>query len=433
MRVAFYTFGCKLNQFETMAMSESLKGTSCDVVEFEEKAAVYVINTCTVTEKTDTHCRRLIRKTARENPDSAIVVTGCYAQRDPDRLLSLPGVRLVLGNPNKMLLAGKLEDLQTKESVVDPPCGGEDHGGRFPLISSFGDYTRAFIKIQEGCDNRCSYCVVRNVRGPNRSEEEAGVIRQVRKLARAGYREIVLTGIHLGSWGVDTGSPGGLAGLLEKLSDIEGGPKIRLSSIEPNEFGEELIHVISQNPCICRHFHIPLQSGSDRVLERMNRGYTAGEYRGTIEKIARALPGAAIGADVMVGFPGETEEDFQMTLELVDSMPLAYLHVFNYSRRPQTPAATMEGQVSPQVREGRSRRMRSLGNKKSIEYRAPFIGRKLTCLVESRRDRKTGVLRALSDNYLTILVEGPDSLYNNFADVIIDRLEGLRIHGHLKI
>lgn len=432
MKVAFHTFGCKLNQYETMAMAESLRGYGYEVVPFENKADIYVVNTCTVTEKTDVRCRQLIRRTAKANPLSVIVAAGCYAQRDPRSLASLPCVKLVLGNGDKIHLAEKLKDLNTDRVTIyrSDPGSGQNHS--FPVINSFGSYTRAFIKIQEGCDNQCAYCVVRNVRGPNRSEEEKQVLYQVRTLSEAGYREMVLTGIHLGSWGLDLEPAKGLPGLLEKLAGIENGPKIRLSSIEPNEFDQRLIKVIDSNPKICRHFHIPLQSGSDEILRRMHRIYTADEYRRIISGIMKVMPEAAIGTDIMVGFPGETEDCFRESLGLVEELPFAYLHVFNYSRRPGTEAALMDGQVSPEIRKERSRRMRVLGLKKAAAYGRNFLGRELNCLIEAKRDKESGMLKAVSDNYLKILLEGPDSLYNRYAGVIIDKLDGKLIYGHLK-
>jgi threonylcarbamoyladenosine tRNA methylthiotransferase MtaB len=432
MKVAFYTVGCKLNQFETVAMSERVREAGFEVVPYHGEADVYVVNTCSVTAKTDHRCRQHIRRAQKNNPESMVVAVGCYAQRDPQALSDLPGVALVLDNQEKLSLRDYLEKLPDNGSVeVSKPSRNIGPSNDFPSIDSFGDHTRAFVKIQDGCDSRCTYCVVWQLRGPNRSEDPGRIVDQVVKLARAGYREVVLTGVHLGTWGLDQNPTSSLAELLKRLDFAEGGANIRLSSIEPNEFDEDLIETLAASRRIRNHLHIPLQSGSDRVLARMGRHYSAGDFRRLIGDIAGKMPEAGIGADVIVGFPGETEEDFEATCLLVEELPLAYLHVFNFSRRPGTEAAAMKDQVGAEIRKERSRRLRDMGLRKAQEFRRRFLGREMECLMENRRDKTTGLLKGITGNYVKVLADGPDSLFNTYAGVIIEKVEGNCVYGRL--
>ncbi len=430
MRVACHTLGCKLNRFETEALAESLRAAGHQVVPFRETADIYLINTCTVTARADAECRKVIRRAARENPRALIAAVGCYAERDRQALAALPGVRLVLGNREKARLAQHLAALLEGRPVAAPQAEDE-RDGRFPRLASFGERTRAFVKIQDGCPNRCSYCVVWQVRGPQRSEEGERIVDQVRRLAGAGYREVVLTGVHLGSWGSDLAPPLTLARLLEELSALPDGPRIRLSSLEPRELDERLLEAVGGSDRICRHFHVPLQSGSDRILELMNRGYRADEYRRRVSGLAGAFPGAGLGTDVIVGFPGETGEDFARTMALVEELPFTYLHVFPYSRRPGTAAADLPGQVPREVKEERGRLLRALGQAKAEAFRRTFLQREVTCLVETRRDLPSGLLRGITDYYLKILLPGPDDLMNTFVGVTVERVEGKEIHGRV--
>ncbi len=425
MKVSLLTFGCKLNRFETMAMAEALEQAGHLAVGPGDEADVYVVNTCTVTAKSDMECRKAIRRLARVHPGAAIVAAGCYADRDASALAGLPGVRLVLGNREKAGLPRKLAWLEGGPEPAGP-AGDEE---TFPLLKSFGGRARAFVKIQDGCSNRCAYCVVWQVRGPGRSESEERVVRQVADLARAGFPEIVLTGVHLGGWGADLKPPGTLASLLDRLAEGSEGPRLRLSSVEPNEFGGDLLETVARRPRICRHFHLPLQSGSREVLARMNRGYTPEDYARAARTILEALPGVGLGADVIAGFPGETEGEFAETVDLVESIPLSYLHVFAFSPRPGTAAASMTGQVPAPVRARRSLVLRDLGARKAAAFREGFIGRRFPVLVESMRDRRTGLLRGLADNYLRVLFAGPDEHFGRMAAIRADRLEGGDLYG----
>lgn len=429
LRIAFTTLGCKLNQFETAAMQEQFKGEEFCIVPFEEEADVYVINTCTVTGKSDYRSRQAIRRAVKKNGDAYVIATGCYSQVDPEAVASLKGVDLILGNAEKLRISGHLRDLRKSPR---PTISVGDIGACAEFLSApidtFPGYTRAFIKVQDGCDFRCSYCLVSTARGPNRSETTEKVLEQAEKLARAGYRELVLTGVHLGGYGADLDGKKNLAGLLEALQQVEGIKKIRLSSIEPGEITDELIETVAASPRICHHLHIPMQSGDDSILQRMNRNYDSAYYENLIHKLVASMPDMGIGADVMVGFPGETEESFGVTRSFIERLPLTYLHVFNFSVRKGTPAASFPDQVNGEARQQRSEVLRALGRKKSTLFRQRHVGKEASVLVESSRDKETGLLKGLTDNYIKVLMEGEDQLANQSVQV---KLVGLLNKGML--
>ncbi len=435
-RVAFRTIGCKLNQCETAQMQETLRASGYDLVDWDAPADIRVLNTCTVTAKSDRTCRREIRLARRLDPECLVAVTGCYAQVDPNTVAAIPGVDLVLGNTEKLQLAKYLDRLRVGRgaapvpgapmTVVDEYPAHPDFDSEF--ITHFYGYTRAFLKIQTGCDSHCSYCVIPLARGPARSLPEPQVIEQVRLLGREGFREVVLTGINLGSWGRDSneaGRPATGEGRLPELLDAlvqEGGvTRYRLSSIEPLEVDRRLLDAVDRaGDRVAHHFHLPLQSGSDSVLGRMNRPYVAAEYAVVVGELRRRFPDAAIGADVIVGFPGETEDEFMQTYDLVERSPLTYLHVFSYSDRPGTAASRMGGKVHPEAMQGRSARLRDLGAAKNEAFHEQFLGRELQALVLRER-ADDGRLVALTGNYIEVLLAGDDSLMNRFAQV---RIEG---------
>lgn len=459
--VAFRTLGCKLNQCETAQMAEALTVQGYQVVTWDRPAAYRVINTCTVTAKTDRTCRHEIRRAMRRDPDSRVVVTGCYAQVAPETVATIPGVALVLGNPDKFRLADYLRDLPAARPSGDghAASGGDPPGlplsgapgGAWPLVGEgapapprvavtaythspvfqgdffthFSGYTRAFLKVQNGCDAACSYCVIPTARGHSRSMPATEVLAQLRLLADQGYREVVLTGIHIGSWGHDIGE-GGLADLLTILATDGAVPQYRLSSTEPMEVDDDVLAVMQTHPDrFAPHFHVPLQSGSPEILRRMNRPYTAPQYAQRVRAMRRAFPDAAIGADVIVGFPGETEANFQETFDLVADLPLTYLHVFAYSDRPGTRASKMASKVPPEVIDDRSSRLRALGVRKRQAFEARFRGHDIRALLLAQR-AIDGRLTALTGNYIEVLVEADDRLINRFVDV---RPESARPEG----
>jgi threonylcarbamoyladenosine tRNA methylthiotransferase MtaB len=423
--VSFRTLGCKLNQCETAQMEEALLDRDYRLVPWDSPAAVRVLNTCTVTAKTDRECRREIRRALRLDPGCRMVVTGCYAQVAPEQTASIPGVDLVLGNIDKLRLGDHLERLLAQVPPSQGSAGNEPaatcvtayqaapvfHGDFF---RHFSGYTRAFLKVQNGCDNACSYCVIPTARGRSRSMRLADVATQVRMLADQGFREVVLTGIHLGAWGRDTGE-GSLADLLAALTGFHGTLRFRLSSTEPMEVDDRVLQAMgAAGERFAHHLHVPLQSGSDSVLRRMNRPYRSGAYLERVQAIRAAFPDAAIGADVIVGFPGETDEEFAQTLALVERAPLTYLHVFSYSDRPGTRASAMRDKVAPEVIAERGGRLRSLGARKDREFQERFQGTVIDALVLKER-AADGRLVGLTGNYLEVLAEGGDELKNRFV------------------
>ena len=420
-RVAFRTLGCKLNQCETAQMEESLAARGLELVPWSHDADVRVLNTCTVTGRTDRSCRNEIGRVRRSDPESRLVVTGCYAQVAAETIAAIPGVDLVLGNVDKAKLAEHIDDLlegsrkPTAPMLVTPFTTDTVFAGDF--VTHFSGYTRAFLKVQNGCDSRCSYCVIPIARGPSRSMLMADVLDQVRLLTERGYGEVVLTGIHLGRWGRDTGESS-LAHLLQALLHDTSVPRLRLSSIEPLEVDEPLLSVAAAaGHRFAEHFHMPLQSGSATVLSRMRRPYSVDKYTERVLAVRAAFPDAAIGADVIVGFPGESEEEFAETMELVTRLPLTYLHVFPYSDRPGTEASRAPTKVAPEVISERSARLRALGRAKDADFQAGFAGRALQALV-LKQWSDDGRLVSLTGNYIEVLVNGDDDLANEFALVV---------------
>lgn len=432
MKVALTTVGCKLNQFETEAMQELLEKGDYQIVSFEDHADIYIINTCTVTSKSDYRSRGVIRRAIQKNQAAKIIVTGCYAQTRPGEVAGIPGVDLVLGNQEKANILAFLKETiaggQTKLCVS--PINQISEFSSLP-IEKFSGHTRSFLKIQDGCDSACTYCVVSKARGPNRSEKPESVLKQVGAMVQAGYQEVVFTGVHLGTYGVDLGGGITLASLLKKVIQLPGLRRVRLSSLEPKEFSGELIDAIVYLPVICQHLHIPLQSGDDEILTRMNRDYDSGYYAHLIRTLKDKSPRMGIGADVIVGFPGEQEKNFRSTYELIESLPLTYLHVFNYSRREGTAAAVMDGQVPPEIRHARSELLRKLGKQKSLEFKQNLRGEEAEILIESSRDKETGLLKGLTGNYIKVLVDGSDELMNRFVWVKMMEIKEGKVYGQI--
>ncbi len=417
MRIAIATLGCKVNQYESAGLIERFRAAGFCPVPFGDGADVYVINTCTVTARTDDQSRQLIRRANRMNPAAKIVVTGCYAQMSAGDIARLPGVVLIAGNaekedlPNLLQLKGEpgteicVRDIRRSAKMSKLTAG------------SFPGRTRAFLRIQDGCDSFCTYCIVPFARGRSRSLPEKTVLDETARLCDAGYREIVLTGIHLGQYGLDLETPATLLGLLKKIEDQGRVRRLRLSSIEPLEITPEIIVHLRESRILCRHLHIPLQSGDERILGRMGRHYTPHDFRRLVESIVASLPDAAIGIDVMAGFPGEGEQEFENTLQFIAGLPVAYLHVFPYSKRPGTAAADLPDQVKEEAKKSRVRILRSLGSQKRERFAERFIGRRLSVLVESKIDRPTGMVKGFSDNYIPVLIRGGRPPFNTFADV----------------
>ncbi|BCR05358.1 tRNA (N(6)-L-threonylcarbamoyladenosine(37)-C(2))-methylthiotransferase MtaB [Desulfuromonas versatilis] len=412
--VSIATLGCKTNQFESAAIEERLREAGYQVVPFEEGAELVIVNTCTVTAATDSQSRNLVRRARRLNIDCRVVVTGCYAQVDPQALKAIPGVALVLGNDEKKDFLRYLDedDEEQRVAVSDIRRSRE----AVPLsLSSFAERSRAFVQIQNGCDAFCSYCIIPYARGSSRSLSADQVVAQVAGFSDSRYAEVVLTGIHIGRYGEDLEPRSSLVELVRRVQSETDLRRLRLGSIEPTEIPPELIELVAESPILCGHFHVPLQAGDDGVLQRMNRHYTTAFFKGLIDRIHGRMPTAAIGLDVIAGFPGETEGEFENTCRLIESLPVSHLHVFPFSRRPGTPAATMSGQLSGDVVKLRAARLRALGEEKNRLFAERFIGAELEVVVEGGREG--GLYRGLSRNYLSVLFAGPEGLEGSLTRV----------------
>jgi len=423
MRIALTTFGCKINQFETDALSNEFKAAGNDIVAFKDEADIYVINTCTITAKTDYQCRQAIKNAIRRNAKAKVVVTGCYAETRPEELKKIEGVDQVIGNKDKASLVHHILSVY-KKSNSDPS-----------LIPNFSvntvrSRTRGLLKIQDGCNSRCSYCIVPFARGESRSIALQDVLTEFDKLVQNGNQEIVLTGIHIGMYGKDLTPKMELTDLLKLLQTRRGNARIRLSSIEPGEVTKELIGLLGNG--FCRHLHIPLQSGDDSILQAMKRGYTAAFYCDLINGIANHVPGIALGADVMVGFPGEGEKEFKNTVNLIKELPITHLHVFSYSKRPGTLAAEMKNQITERIKKERNEILRNLGYQKNLAFRKIQQGNTLKIVVEDKVDRHTGLFTGLSDNYLRIHVqEAKKNDIGNVISVQFDKIEKFENFGEI--
>ena len=428
LTVSFATLGCKTNQFESAAMQETLEKAGYRVVAFEAGADLVIVNTCTVTNATDAQSRNLVRRARRHNPDCRVVVTGCYAQVDPEALRALPGVGLVIGNEEKKALLEYLEgevagsgivvsDIRQAEAVCLPP------------LTSFAGRSRAFVQIQNGCDAFCSYCIIPYARGASRSAAADEIVRQVAGLVEAGFREVVLTGIHIGGYGADLAEPLTLLDLVRRLEAETGVHRLRLGSIEPTEVTDALLAHLASSTIVCPHFHIPLQAGDDEILQRMGRTYDTAFFASLVQRISRALPDAAICLDVITGFPGETDAAFARSLEFIAALPVTDLHVFPYSRRPGTPAAGLPDQVPGDVSRARAEALRQLAAAKHRAFAERFINRELEVVVES--GSKAGRLKGISRNYLDIRFSGSGELTGRTATVVPARWHSGALQGRL--
>jgi threonylcarbamoyladenosine tRNA methylthiotransferase MtaB len=388
LRIAFRTLGCRLNQFDTEVMRAALQAAyPVDVVAWNDEADLYVLNSCTVTGKADQECRRLARQVKRRHRTAKVVVAGCYAQTQPGSLTAVPEIDAVIGNAIKEDAEAWLPQLLAASDgpvVRVEPIDGQS-ALHAPLIDRFADRSRAFVKVQDGCDLRCSYCAIWRARGPARSRPAAEVLEQIGRLARAGYRELVLTGVNLGRYGrdLDNGAAAtGLAALAERCADRYPALRFRLGSLHPDEITDRLLELLAHRRQLRPHLHISLQSGSDSVLDRMRRPYDSSAARRAVERASAAVPGCAIGADLIVGFPDESDDEFAATERMVADLPFSYLHVFRYSPRPGTAAAEMTGTVHPETVTARGARLRRLGLTKEGAFRAGQIGRWCEAVVE---------------------------------------------------
>ncbi|MER2009676.1 MAG: tRNA (N(6)-L-threonylcarbamoyladenosine(37)-C(2))-methylthiotransferase MtaB, partial [Psychrobacillus sp.] len=389
--VAFHTLGCKVNHYETEAIWQLFKENGYERTDFEKKSDVYVINTCTVTNTGDKKSRQVIRRAIRQNPDAVICVTGCYAQTSPAEIMAIPGVDIVVGTQERTKMLGYIEQYKMERKPINAVGNIMKNRVYEELdVPAFTDRTRASLKIQEGCNNFCTFCIIPWARGLMRSRDPQEVVRQAQQLVDAGYLEIVLTGIHTGGYGEDL-KDYNLAQLLRDIeSNVKGLKRLRISSIEASQLSDEVIDVLKQSNIVVRHLHIPIQSGSDTVLKRMRRKYTMEFFANRLDRLRDALPDLAITSDVIVGFPGETEEEFMETYSFIRDQRFSELHVFPYSKRTGTPAARMENQVDEEIKNERVHRLISLNDQLAVEYASRFEGEVLEIIPEEVITSETG-------------------------------------------
>ena len=424
--VAFYTLGCKLNAYDTQWYAEQFVARGYREVSFGDRADVTVVNTCTVTGQGDAQSRKALRRAHRISPEGTVVAVGCYAQTDPDALSQMPEVDLVVGTAERVQLLDLINDTCSLGRTFVTRSRTADFQDMD--IYNFGGRARAFVKIQEGCNEFCSFCIIPFARGRSRSRTLQSAVSQVKKLVDAGYREVVLTGVHIGDYGAD------LAGcellqVLKAVEQIDGLDRFRVSSIEATYVTDEMIDFFAESQKFCRHLHIPLQSGDNGILKAMRRPYTRAQYIALLERVAKRVPGVGIGGDVMVGFPGESDAAFQNTRDLIADHPLTYLHVFPYSPRGKTPAARMANQVDPQVKKQRGAILRELGRQKVAAFQARFLGQTLPVLFENRRNGQC--LQGLTDNYIRVLAPGPNAACEQIVDTRLQRIEDGVVIGEL--
>lgn len=425
---AFYTIGCKLNYSETSTIGKSFTERGFEIVNFEDRADVYVINTCTVTASAEKDCRHIVRKLLKQNPSAFIAVTGCYAQLRPEEIVKIPGVDIVLGANEKFKLFDLIENFDKNINACVYVSDLENDKLEFQIASSSDDdsRTRAFLKIQDGCDYPCTYCTIPFARGKSRSTTLENAVKNLKELLESGYKEIVLTGVNIGEY-----NDGGASffDLVKSLIAVEGDFRLRISSIEPNLVTDELIELVANSDKLCRHFHIPLQSGSPKILKLMQRRYTAPFYINLVNKILERIPDAGIGVDVIVGFPSETDDDFNETYSLLNNLKISYLHAFTYSERPDTKALSIDGKVDVAKRRERNKKLRLLSDKKRNEFYDSSIGKLVEPLFE--KENINGYVKGFTSNYIKVFTKFDDKLFNSFRKVIITENSSTHCYAEL--
>ena len=430
--VSFATLGCRVNQVDTQEMQAALEARGFRAVSFDEPADVVVVNSCTVTARADFSDRQMVRRAGRTSPHGRVVVTGCWAQVDP-QAAAMPGVDLVLGTADRHRLPELVEALlATPGSPRLRPAPEQEPAASTTVLAraTATARSRAVVKAQDGCQHRCAFCIVPAARGASRSLSPEALVERVRERVAAGHPEVVLTGIDLGHYGADLVPRTTLAALLRRIVEVPGLRWLRLSSLLPAYFTDELLELLLSSPVIAPHFHVPLQSGSDRILRRMRRPYTVAMYRRLVERLAEASPSLGLGADVIVGFPGETDADFEATVALVESLPFTYLHVFGYSDRTGTEATRLDGHVDGRIIRERSRRLRGLGARQARTFREGLVGSRQDVLVLETAVAD-GRLVGLTGNYVEVVFDGPPALVRSMARIEVRGVEGPRLMGEL--
>jgi len=416
-KVAFYTLGCKVNQYESDAMAELFKSRGYDIVDFESVADVYVINTCDVTNESARKSRQVLRKAARKNPNAIIAAVGCYAQLESEELSNIEGIDVIVGTRDRHRIVDLVEEAEKQNrQIIAVKDIMEQHSFENIAFKGHRQKTRAFLKIQEGCNMFCSYCIIPYARGPIRSRPIDSILQEVESLINDGFKEIVLTGIHLGLYGYDFGSKGPhLFDVILELSKIKELKRIRLSSIEALELSDEFINGVAELGNFCNHFHIPLQSGSDKILKLMHRRYDTGQFKERIEYIRKHIKDVAITTDVIVGFPGESNEDFDESYNFIKEVGFSKLHVFPFSPRKGTPAAQMEGRVTKAIKEKRSTRLIELSHILEMSFRKNFEGKTMDVLFEDRIP--DGMYEGLTTNYIKVRAKSDKDIRNQIIPV----------------
>jgi len=433
---ALHTLGCKLNYSETSTLAKQFEDKGMELRHYGDKADIFVLNTCSVTDNADKECRQIIRSVLRNNPETYVIVTGCYAQLQPGEIAGIDGVDLILGSKEKLRLFEYMEDVDSPSCVFKEPeakifvseVGGKDEEIRGAFSADIDSRTRAFLKIQDGCDYGCAFCTIPMARGLSRSLPLNEVVDNAKKIIDSGYREIILTGVNTGDYRYITdGKTNKLMDVLLELEKLEI-ERVRISSIEPNLLTDEILALVKSSDKICNHFHIPLQSGDGDILKLMRRRYNLKFFKELIEKVNAEIPGAGIGVDVIIGFPGETDEHFKNTYDFINGLGISYLHVFSYSERKNTLAVTMPGKVEITKRKQRSEVLRNLSAKKKYDFYSRFIGTKQKVLFENKVMNSDGkdYLEGWTNNYIRVRVNNELSLQNGITEVLLNNLNGIK-------
>ncbi len=425
-KVAFYTLGCKVNQYETEAMSELFTSAGYELCDFDSYSDIYVINTCTVTSMSDRKSRQIIRRAKKQNPDSIVAVTGCYAQTNPKAVLEIEDVNIIIGTKDRKRIVELCEGAKKYDKISYVTDIMKTHEFEDLKISHYAERTRAYIKIQEGCNQFCSYCIIPYARGPIRSRDISDIICETKKLLANGYSEIIYTGIHVASFGLDRGKRE-LSDLLKKVNNLEGLKRIRLSSIEPMTLNQEFIESIADCDKLCPHFHLSLQSGCDETLKRMNRKYTTAQYKQIVDGLRLKYKDVAITTDIMTGFPGETDEEFSKTIEFVKEISFADAHIFQYSPRNGTPAAKRADQISPRIKEKRSKELIEICDKSKNDFISNHIGKTMEVLFEQPANNE--YFEGKTSNYITVYVKISENLQGIYKNVLINEVKNGIAYG----
>ena len=428
-RIAFATLGCKVNLYDTEAMQELFAERGYEITDFDDEADVYIINTCTVTNLGDKKSRQMIRRARRRNPSAVIAATGCYAQVAPDKVCEIEGINIVIGTKDRAKVVDLIENYAAENGVVNAVTDIRGEKIFEPLkINRLQDRTRAYVKIQDGCNRYCSYCIIPYARGPIRSRDPEQTVEEVKRLAENGFKEVVLTGIHVASYGLDLKNTS-LIDIVKRVNAIDGIERIRFSSMEPLAVTDEFVNEMKKMPKVCDHFPLSLQSGCDKTLKAMNRRYSADEYFQAVERLRAAFPDVAVTTDIIVGFPGETEEDFVQSMEFAKKVGLSKIHVFPYSPKTGTPAAKREDQVPPDVKNDRAARLIAVSDELGKKFADTLKGRVMPVLYEIRD--KDGYYEGHTTNYIKVLVKTDRELKNKIINTVIGDHCGDAVYGEL--